>query len=129
MSYYSYPNINQISPLPTPLPQTKTHTITPIPGPIIRHGIPGTDGRIWTSKCGHIRSESNYPWDLMSGIQSSSPAFFKTPVTYIDSIHPNNHEKNEESRNEIQISTNCILLPWPMYTKHSATRGRFGTQS
>ena len=40
-----------------------------------------------------------------------------------------NQEKNEESRNEIQISTNCILLPWLMHTKPSATRGRFGTQS
>ena len=37
----------------------------------------------------------------------------------IPSTQTINQEKNKESRNEIQIHTNCILLPWPMYIECS----------
>ena len=38
--------------------------------------------------------------------------------------------KNNEITNlyEIQFPTNCIVLPWPMYTEPRAKRGRLGTQ-
>ena len=38
---------------------------------------------------------------------------------------PNNQPaKNKESGNEIQLSTNLIVLPWPTYTELRAKRGR-----
>ena len=50
-------------------------------------------------------------------------------ATFIDSIRPNNQPgKNKKSRNEIQLSTNRIILPWPTYTEPRAKRGRLGTQ-
>ena len=64
---------------------------------------------------------STYTWDLLAALESASPAFWKTPATFIDSIHPNNlPEKNKESRNEIQLPTNRVALLWPMYTEPRA---------
>ena len=71
-----------------------------------------------------------YTWDLVQALESASPASYKVSVTFIDSIRPNNQPgKNHKSRNEIQLPTNCIVLPWPMYTEPRAERGRLGTQS
>ena len=51
-------------------------------------------------------------WDLVRALESVSPASCKTPATFIDSICPNNQPgKNKESRDEIQLSTNRIVLP------------------
>ena len=73
--------------------------------------------------------KSTYTWDLVPALESASPASCKTPATFIDSICPNNQPgKNKESRNEIQLSANRIVLPWPTYTGSKAKRGRLGTQ-
>ena len=37
--------------------------------------------------------------------------------------------KNKEFRNEIQLPTNRIVLPWPIYTQARAKRGRLRTQA
>ena len=50
------------------------------------------------------------------------------PHLYIPSAQTINQEKNKESRNEIQLPTNGIILPWPTYTGPRAKRGRIGTQ-
>ena len=46
----------------------------------------------------------------------------------IPSAQTINQKKNKEPRNEIQVQTNRIVLPWPMYTQPRAKRGRLGTQ-
>ena len=76
-----------------------------------------------------MMKHSTYTWDLVRALESESPASSKTPARFIDSIRPNNSpEKTKRSRNEIQLSTNCIKLPWPTYTEPIAKRGRLGTQ-
>ena len=73
---------------------------------------------------------STYTWDLVLALELASPASCKTPVTFIDSIRPNNQpEKSKEPRNEIQLPTNRIVLPWSTYTEPRAKRGRLETQS
>ena len=72
---------------------------------------------------------STYTEDLLRALESVSPASCKIPVTFIDSIHPNNQSgKRKKSRNEIKLPTNRITLPWPTYTELKATRGRLGIQ-
>ena len=72
---------------------------------------------------------STYSWDLVRALESASPASCKTPATFIDSTRPNSQPgKNKESRNETQLSANCIVLPWPTYTEPRAKIGRLGTQ-
>ena len=79
-------------------------------------------GSVWNDEIINLHSESGAgPW-------VSSPASCKTPVKFIDSIRPNNQPgKNKESRNETQLPTNCIVLPWPTYTKLRAKTGKLGT--
>ena len=70
-----------------------------------------------------------YTWDLVRGFESAFPAYCKISATFIDSMCPNNQpEKSKEPRNEIQLPTNCIVLPWSTYTEPRAKRGRLGTQ-
>ena len=72
---------------------------------------------------------STYTWDLVQALESAPRASCKTPVTFIDSIRPNNEpEKSKEPTNEIQLPTNRIVLPGSMYTEPRAKRGTFGTQ-
>ena len=72
---------------------------------------------------------STYTGDLVQNLESGSPASYKTPAIFIDSIHPNKYpQTSKEARNEIQLPTNCIVLPWSIYTKPRAKRGRLGTQ-
>ena len=77
-----------------------------------------------------MMKKSTYTWDLVRALESASPASCKTPATFTYSICPNNQQgkKNKESRNEIQLPTNRIVLPWPTYTEPRAKRGRLGTQ-
>ena len=76
-----------------------------------------------------MMKKSTYTWDLVRALESASPASCKTPATLIDSIHPKDQPgKNKESRNEIQLSANCTILPWLTYTEPRAKRGRLGTQ-
>ena len=64
---------------------------------------------------------STYTWDLVGALESASRASCKTPATFIDSIRPNNKpEKSKESSNEIQLPTNCIVLPRPTNTEPKA---------
>ena len=76
-----------------------------------------------------MMKKSTYTLDLVRALESASHASCKTPATFIDSIRPNNQPgKNKKSRNEIELSVNCIVLPWPTYTEPRAKRGRLGTQ-
>ena len=71
---------------------------------------------------------------MVQVLQSASPASCKTSSTFIDSIRPDNQlRKNKESKIEIQLPTNCIVLPWPstqnpglkeVDLESSPTRGR-----
>ena len=71
---------------------------------------------------------STYTWHLVPALEIAYPASCKTPATCTDVIFPNNQPKSKEPRNEIQLSTNCIILPWPMYMESRVKRGRLGTQ-
>ena len=57
---------------------------------------------------------STYTGDLLQALESASPASWKTPVTFIDSIHPNSQAgKNEDSKirfNSQQIVSYCLGL-------------------
>ena len=73
---------------------------------------------------------STYTWDLRWALESASSASCKTPATFIDSICPNNQpEKTKEPRNEIQLPTNCIVLPSSTYTEPRAKTLRLGIQA
>ena len=66
-------------------------------------------------------------WDLVQALESSATC--KTQATFIDSIRPINYPvKSREPRNEIQLQTNHIVLPWPTYIEPRAKTGRLGTQ-
>ena len=84
-----------------------------------------------SNKYASVRNGEVINLHLVSGtLESASPASCKTPATFIDSIHPNNQQgKNKESRNEIQLPTNCIVMPWPTRKEPRAKTGRLGTQS
>ena len=72
---------------------------------------------------------STYTWDLLRALESVSPVSCKTPATFTDSIRQNNKlEKGKGPRNETQLPTNRIVLPWSTYTEPRAKRGRLGTQ-
>ena len=72
---------------------------------------------------------STYIWDMVRALESASPASCKTPVTFIDSTCSNNEpEKSKESRNEIQLPTNRVVLPWSTHTEPKVKRGRLGPQ-
>ena len=80
-----------------------------------------------TNKCGSVRNDEILKLTLgiwcKSLIQHSLPLARHT--NFIDFICPNNQpEKDKESRNEIKLSTNCIVLHWPAYTDCRARRGR-----
>ena len=51
---------------------------------------------------------SPYTWDLVLAIESASPASSKTPVTFIDSIRPNDNQKKAENA-EIRFSSQQIV--------------------
>ena len=73
-----------------------------------------------------MMKKSTYPWDLVQILESASPVFCMAPATFIDSICPKNQPvKNEESRTEIQLPTNCIVRLCPTYTEPKS--GRLGT--
>ena len=56
---------------------------------------------------------STYTWDLVPTLELASPASCKRQTTFIDSIRLNNQpKKSKESRNEIQLPKNRIVLPW-----------------
>ena len=68
-------------------------------------------------KCGSVRTDDifNLHLVLVQAPESASPASCKTPLTFIDSLHPNNYKEknNTGSRNEIQLPTNlscCFSL-------------------
>ena len=53
-----------------------------------------------SNKCGSVRSDEKVNLHLGSGatLESAFPASCKTPVKFIESIHPNNQPKNPEMR-------------------------------
>ena len=51
---------------------------------------------------------SPYTWDLVLAIESASPASSKTPVTFIDSICPNDNQKKAKNA-EIRFSCQQIV--------------------
>ena len=72
---------------------------------------------------------STYTWDLVPALELASPASCKRQTTFIDSIRLNNQpKKSKEPRNEIQLPTNRIVLPWSTFTERRAKRGSLGTQ-
>ena len=53
----------------------------------------------------------------METLKSASLPSYKTPATFIDSMHPNNHPgKSKESRDEIQLPIN------PLHTQNPELR-------
>ena len=82
-----------------------------------------------SNKCGSVRKDEIFNLNLGSGaaLESASPPSCKTPATF---NHPPKHiaRKNKEPRNEIQLPTNHIVVPWSTYTEPKAKRGRLGTQ-
>ena len=76
-------------------------------------------------KCGSVRNDEIFNLHLGSGVALESASL----ASFTGSIRPNNYpEKNKEPRNEIQLTTYRIVLPWPMYTEPRTKRGRRGTQ-
>ena len=72
----------------------------------------------------------SYTCDLVPALELASPASCKTPATFIDSTYPNNyHKKATNTKIEIQLPTNHIVIPWPTYTEPRAKRGRLRTQA
>ena len=68
-----------------------------------------------SNKYGSVRNDKipTYPCNLVQALESASPASCKTPSTFINSICSNNQPgKIKESRNEIQLSTNRIVLAY-----------------
>ena len=84
-----------------------------------------------SNKCRIVRNDEiiNLYLGFGTTLESASSASCKTPATFlISSPQTINQEKNKESRNEIQLPTNCFVLTWPTYTEPRAKRGRLGTQ-
>ena len=109
MSPHPHPNINQPPP---------TYSTPPPPPSICNDDTMDMAFLVklaQSNKCGSVRNDEIINLHLGSGagLKSASPASCKTPATFIDSIRPNNQpgKKNKESRNEIQLPTNRIVLP------------------
>ena len=85
-----------------------------------------------SNKRGSVRNDEIINLHLGSGTGPLSlhpvPCARHQPQLLIPSAHTINQEKNKESRNEIQLPKNCVVLPWPMYREPRAKRGRLGTQ-
>ena len=82
----------------------------------------------WTEDVKEQNTKPQELVDLVWALRSAFPASCKTAATFIDSIHQNNQPgKSKESRNEIRLPTNCVALPWSIYAKPKARRGRLGT--
>ena len=80
--------------------------------------------------CGSVRNSIiiNLHFGL-GALKSASPASWKTPAIFIDSIRSNNQPgKTKECRNEMQLPTNCVVMPWPICTEPRGKTGRLGTQ-
>ena len=53
----------------------------------------------------------------MQALESASLTSCMTPATFIDSICPKQStSKKQKPRNEVELPTNRIVLPWPTYT-------------
>ena len=58
-----------------------------------------------------------YLWDPVLAHDSASPASRNKSAIFVYSIHPDNQPGNiKESRDEVQLSVDHIILPWPKYT-------------
>ena len=85
-----------------------------------------------SDKCGSVRNDDIF--NLTLGIccrplsQHPLPPARHQPHLLIPSAQNNQPGKNKEPRNEIELPTNRIVLPWPTYTEPRAKRGRLGTQ-
>ena len=69
-----------------------------------------------SNECGSVSNDEifNLHLYLVQTLESASPASCKTQAIIIDSIPQTiNHEKSNESRNEIQLPANCIILSCP----------------
>ena len=86
-----------------------------------------------SNKCGSVRNDEiiNLTLGIWCGplSQLPLPPARHQPYLLIPSAQTINHEKHKESRNEIQLPINCIVLPWPTYAEPRTKRGRLGTQS
>ena len=72
---------------------------------------------------------STYTWNLAWKLKSASlPPARHQPPSLIPTAQTIIHEKAKQSRNEVQLPTNHIVLPWPKYAEHRAKRGKLGTQ-
>ena len=76
-----------------------------------------------------MMKQSTYAWDLCRPFsQHLLPHARHQPHLLIPSTQTINQEKNKESRDDTQLPTNGIVLPWPTYTEPTAKRCRLGTQ-
>ena len=53
---------------------------------------------------------SSDTWDLVQDLESASPASFKIPATFIDSIRPNKYPENETNKPEMRLNFQQIAL-------------------
>ena len=75
-----------------------------------------------SNECGSVRNDEIINLHLRSG----AGPWINIPWLLQNTSHIN-QEKTKESKNEIQLPTNHIVLPWPTHTEPSAKRGRPGT--
>ena len=125
--------------IPTPCPPT--HTLIWINHPHLSHPpIIHNNNAMDTefvvqmrqsNKCGSVRNDEIFNLHLGSGAGPwvSIPCLLQD-TSHIYWFHPPKQiaRKNKEPRNEIQLPTNHIVLPWSTYTEPRGKRGRLGTQ-
>ena len=68
---------------------------------------------------------STYTWDLVWILESAPlPPARHQPHLLIPSAQTNSQKKQREPRNEIQLPTNPIVLPWSTFTEPRGHHGR-----
>ena len=84
-----------------------------------------------TNERGSVRNDGIFDIHLGIGVgpSISIPCLLQgTSQIYWFHLPKQLTRKKERIQNEIQLPTNCILLPWYMSTEPRTKKGRFGTQ-
>ena len=124
--------------IPAPCPSTCTlikkitHTSPILPPFVISVQLTWHSWYKWHSlinvEVSGIIKYSPYTWDLVQALKSAIPCLLRETSHIYWFQKPSQPGKSKESKNEIQLPTNCIVLPWPINTELSPTISRLGTQ-